>query len=403
MSAVRGHRRHQVLHTDSDGVEYDSQDERNDAEETEEYNRMVELDEIAESVRREREAFRYDLEEEGPVHEEAWSQQRNPRLRQFVFTQYNWEDDPREIYNGLYSYIIFQLEEGASNGTRHIQGYCQLKEQTSVKSIRGRNPLVKGQKGKGAWIAPARGTTKQNQDYCSKEDTRVPGTAPTEEGVPRKSNSRETNASIGRVTSRDKMLLEAVEGTFDHRKSQDHLLCAIKHAPLLRVAATLSSRPPRMFPDTRLFIHVGVSRSGKSYNAKYGVYDENGRRIGYNTETPDFFEVKMFQKDGSPWFDGYVDQTRLIINEVGPLGLSWPKLLEITDVSGGNFDRKGGSVLRNWSEVHLTSNYDPREWFADYVDLQPLLNRTTKIFHYTKTHPTCVGRVRTIDELVEEV
>lgn len=106
-----------------------------------------------------------------------------PRNHGFMVTINNYSQTELDTLNGLIgrinnrtsvTFIAYQFEVGES-GTPHIQAYFQLSMRMQdstftdwLESKLGRRPHVEGQ----------RGTSEQCVDYCSKDDTRVPNTAP---------------------------------------------------------------------------------------------------------------------------------------------------------------------------------------------------------------------------------
>ena len=89
----------------------------------------------------------------------------NNLIKNFTFTINNYtEQDINNIdnfYNAFCNYAIYGFEQG-EQGTKHIQGYIQMKKQKRFLSI------VKFFNNK-AHIEKANGTPEQNKAYCSKE------------------------------------------------------------------------------------------------------------------------------------------------------------------------------------------------------------------------------------------
>jgi len=71
-------------------------------------------------------------------------------------------------------YGIFQIERGA-NGTKHVQGFAY----GDKRRVSGWRSIISNR----AHIESARGSPAQNKQYCSKEETREPGTEPWEFGT----------------------------------------------------------------------------------------------------------------------------------------------------------------------------------------------------------------------------
>ena len=71
--------------------------------------------------------------------------------------------------------MVFQREECPTTGRRHWQGYLVLAKKSTLSWLKNN---VDGE----AHWEKAKGDVKANIDYCTKQETRVPGTEPTEIG-----------------------------------------------------------------------------------------------------------------------------------------------------------------------------------------------------------------------------
>jgi hypothetical protein len=67
-------------------------------------------------------------------------------------------------------YIVFQEEIAPTTGTQHLQGYIVFENQRRLKTVGGVLPR--------AYWAIAKGSGKQNSEYCTKKEGRKPGTQP---------------------------------------------------------------------------------------------------------------------------------------------------------------------------------------------------------------------------------
>jgi len=87
------------------------------------------------------------------------------RSRGWCFVINNYTEDDKAAVARLIpegaQYLICGYEVGKKTGTPHLQGYVYYTNQRSFKTMKER--IERG------WLAPARGTGKQNQKYCSKE------------------------------------------------------------------------------------------------------------------------------------------------------------------------------------------------------------------------------------------
>jgi len=100
------------------------------------------------------------------------------RARSYCFTVNNPNEDEVLVSQSWdptsYNYLVYQLEEGAE-GTRHLQGYINLKNPRDFDSFCDWFP------GRRVHLEIAKGNAKQNRNYCTKSEGRIEG--PWEFGV----------------------------------------------------------------------------------------------------------------------------------------------------------------------------------------------------------------------------
>ena len=72
------------------------------------------------------------------------------------------------------SYLIYQKEIG-KKGTKHLQGFASFSQKVRIAAVKA----ILGDK---AHLEVAKGTPKQNTEYCSKDSTREVGTVPISYG-----------------------------------------------------------------------------------------------------------------------------------------------------------------------------------------------------------------------------
>lgn len=79
----------------------------------------------------------------------------------FTVNNYDEKDFDTILSNPAFSYVIV-AREVASTGTRHLQGYCELKKRTRFNSARKLFPH-------GTHLEARKGTSQQAADYCRKD------------------------------------------------------------------------------------------------------------------------------------------------------------------------------------------------------------------------------------------
>lgn len=76
-------------------------------------------------------------------------------------------------------YCVWQYEIAPTTGKVHIQGYVVFTGRKRLGSVK---KIIKDWCGVNAHLEVARGTPTQNRTYCTKDETRYPGTEPVEFG-----------------------------------------------------------------------------------------------------------------------------------------------------------------------------------------------------------------------------
>lgn len=337
--------------------------------------------------------------------------------RHFCLVMWNWMDDPVEIYGGHCSYILWQREVCPKTGRRHLQMYIQMAlsnrdhkpKPTHANTIRKLNPLGRDDEGQGigSRVVRCRGSSDQNYTYCTKTASRDPDdwqeegdAGPFEwmaEGVTR---MYPFAAAFGSPESNLTYYRKLREGTFDPHESESSYIFAITKNSQVQVAQQIREREERAkidFTKTRVFIHWGVPRSGKSWNAKYAIYERiedpsspvaKYKIVGEDRTRDDFYVVSAYSSSGIPWFNDYAGQPRIIFNEICASRVSFDDILEICDIYYHQVQKKGGLVWRAWTEVHLIGNSSPDTWFPKR-DILPLLQRVAAegcIFYYGRAY-----------------
>ena len=98
------------------------------------------------------------------------------RSRNWCFTLVNYTEEEVNHLKGelpQVRYIVFQREIG-ENGTRHLQGYLEFE-------IPERMSFLKRINARAHW-EPRLGSQREAINYCTRENTREPGTEPFEQG-----------------------------------------------------------------------------------------------------------------------------------------------------------------------------------------------------------------------------
>lgn len=105
-------------------------------------------------------------------------QSRDPRARRWCFTLFNesWILPATWLERKIRG-CVYQKEQCPETGRLHYQGYAEFTAPLRRRQVQ--RALNIGQ----ANCRPAAGTAVENINYCTKDDTRVPGTSPVQVGA----------------------------------------------------------------------------------------------------------------------------------------------------------------------------------------------------------------------------
>ena len=255
-------------------------------------------------------------------------------------------------------YLIYQQECCPTTSRRHYQGYIEFTQPVRrphvQRAIAGDTP---------ASVRPARGTAAENRTYCSKEDSRVPGTSPVELG---------SYAAGGQGTRSD--LVSAVNAIRGQRPVdalrtlyEDHTAVMVRYPRGLQglvnhMASTrVRERPPQVL------VCYGPTGSGKTRS----VYD--------NHDLQDVWRAPV-ANTGHQWFDGYLGQKIALFDDFDGEHPSITVMLQVLDRYPLQVPIKGGFISWYPEIIYITTNISPRRWYkdADSAHRLALLRRITE-------------------------
>ncbi len=281
------------------------------------------------------------------------------RYRNVCFTHNN----PREALvfdEEKMVYLVYQEEHGES-GTYHFQGYCEFKEQTRLAAAK---ELLGGPQ---VHIEPRRGTQSEAIQYCKKEDTRIPGLEPYEEGTPRTQGKRIDLEDFKRRISEGEKLRDLVD---------DHL-GLISHYPRLYGTLRQLYKPVRT-DDNPLSVVLLYGETGLG-KTRY-VMDRYAN-------DPELWCAPI--NNGTMWFDAYDGHTKVLLDDFSGKMSHCPlqALLRILDRYSELVPTKGGHTWWMPSEVFVTTNILPRDWYSwenRGEQYKALARRFTKVRVYSE-------------------
>lgn len=252
------------------------------------------------------------------------------KAKNWVFTWNNPPCRPEERWTG-WKYMVYQAEIAPTTGTYHYQGYVQMEERRSLVQMKKLDPRVH-------W-AVARGNPDQNKAYCSKEDTRAPGSSgPWEFGVMDYQGQRRDLSEIAeRVLGGTSMQVIA-------RESPEML---VRYERGLRALRRLAMAPA-IIRDVRVVLSIGPTGTGKTYEAVTNV-DPN----------------QLYIKNSDRWFDGYNGQSHVVFDDFAgaPSHIGLTEVLRMFDKYRYQCEIKGGFEWLEATHITVTTNIHPMNWY----------------------------------------
>jgi len=295
----------------------------------------------------------------------ATSQQkvsRNCRSRAYAFTvnvtgffteliKRQFDDEtPKDI--GV-TYLCFQEEIAPETGKRHYQGYVHFINQRKFLAARA---IIAGWFGNiTPHIEVAKGTPKQNRDYCSKDG----GTNFFEFGQLPQPGAR---------TDLYDLVKEVIAGKSIKQIADKFPVSFIKFHRGIKELHTLQWTKPR---DSRVdpIVYWLCGRSGV------------GKSLWAWTNYPD-----LFCMTSGKWWDTYQGQSVVLMDDYRPTWGPFEDLLLLLDRYQHRIEIKGGFTQLSASAFVITTTSRPEVMWHDKTkeDLEQLLRRITRVGLLTK-------------------
>lgn len=281
----------------------------------------------------------------------------------WVFTLNNYTQGEIVVINSLVltntaKYVCYGKEKGES-GTPHLQGYIELVERcrlAGIKKILGNRVHASGRMG----------TQQTARDYCRKgEQTHAEWVTHKQNGPNFGKNA--DFVEFGRLqpqsgcdlSSKENLIQENLKIVRDKIKAgatekelylEEPLMCA--RFPKY-VSKLISWQKPPVRENLKVELHVGPTRSGKTFQAF--------------ARFPDLYNMPV--KSGNTlWFNGYSGEKVVLLDDFkGGFGLD--QFLRLTDKYPIQVESKGDCIWFNPDLIIITSNFEEVNWY-DYARRQ---------------------------------
>jgi len=266
---------------------------------------------------------------------------KNTIAKNWCFTLNNYnEEEYTKLINVLENegYYWIAGRETGERGTPHIQGFISLRKRSRfnhVRSILG--PRIH--------IEVARGTAQQNRSYCSKDgDFREGGELPKEGRQKRTRDdlAAEFAVAVNGGTRGIHEFADANPGTWYFSGHN-----------LLRNSTTLL-RP--------------IDRPGIKVTWIYGPPG-----VGKSRKAHELLPDAYLKEPRTKWWNGYLCEKEVIIDDFGPNGIDINHLLRWFDRYKCWVENKGGMIPLHADTFIVTSNFHPKDIFKWGDEVNPQL------------------------------
>jgi len=285
----------------------------------------------------------------------------------YCFTYNNYspigEDYLRTWLEFNCKYAIYGHEIAPTTGTPHLQGYFSLKKKKRTATIQKQFQEYNI----GITIIYAKGSAQQNRNYCTKADVdnyyEIGNIELTGNG---------SRADLIEIAEKIKTGQNLNAVAWQH--ADKYILHHSGFKALISVATFMLAPEHR---DITTCVFYGTGGAGKTYRAR-----DECVRLGLGE--PYFM---MNPQDHSQWFDNYVGQKGIIIDDF----YGWIKphvLFRYLDAYKLQLPIKGSTTYAYWTHIWITSNKHPRDWYRPEIytglDKDAYYRRLPNIYYMTK-------------------
>lgn len=263
------------------------------------------------------------------------------KSRDYVFTINNHTEEHSKLLEELpCKYIVYGKEVGAS-GTPHLQGYVRFASQISMKSAISKLP--------GAHIEIKKGTCEQAIAYCKKD---------------------------GVVYERGEEPMSQTKKGDCNKRRHEEAFQAAKEGRFEDIPADLRLR----FYGTFKKVREDYIPKPKPLTVLQNEWRYGPTGTGKSRSAQEMYPDAYLKKANTKWWDGYIDQEVVIIDDFDKYHVQLGYELKIwLDHYPFQAERKGGSTNIRPKKIIITSNYHPMEIWDDLKTLEPVLRRVTLV------------------------
>lgn len=266
------------------------------------------------------------------------------RFRSWCFTLNNFEDSDHVWLSEVQAvYMVYGEEIAPTTGTPHLQGYVYLANGKTESAARKSFPRCH--------LAVAKGTAKQNREYCTKEGGKI-----VERGTIPSQGERSDLMEVKKIVDEGGNLLRCFEEQFP---------TTVKYTK--NIEKYIALKVPKRDSPPEVYWRWGDTGLGKTR----WVWETFGNANVFNKPTK------------AEWYNGYEQQQVCLIDDFKAGRLDDKELLRLLDRYPMQVEIKGGYVEFNSPIIVITCD-SPPERFWSGKDLEQIMRRLTHVVHVTE-------------------
>lgn len=283
------------------------------------------------------------------------------RTRRWTFTFFDteskWAADPE--FPDDVRYVIAGFEQCPDTGRDHWQGYAEFNVSVRLAGVQRLLGIGKSH------AEPADRSAEANKTYCTKSGGRT-----IEFGEPSGKQGARTDLAQLRDDIRSAVSAggagAALRVAFDNHPGAFFMYpSGIRSAIALCQQGTVRTTAPNVE------IHQGTTGTGKTRQAF--------------ERFPDLWRSPPATRGGTHWFDGYVGQKAVLIDDYDGKAFALSLILQILDRYPLSLPVKGGFTNWNPETIIITTNVLYQQWYEgeNIEQRKALQRRITKVIDYT--------------------
>lgn len=261
--------------------------------------------------------------------------EKTKKRRDWMITRNNWDDEDLKTIEDCKAqakYMKWQFEQGEECGTPHFHLYIYWEHPNRFSTMKELFPK--------AFIERPRSALACIK-YCGKEETRTDG--PYEFGVCPKQ---------GRRTDIEEAYEDLEKGISEREFVKKHTGVAMKYPRGVKEvkSALMSERDPNNAPEVRWYYGPTGSRKTSSVFRDFAT---------------------VYVKDNTIWWDGYKQQSCILIDDFDMKSWNFRDLLRLLDRYPYQGQVKGGYVQINSPFIIITCEHHPNNYWqgSEYAQM----------------------------------